>query len=370
MTIQLEDMRISFLWAETVLDHFQAPDAQFLNRDLLYENRFDQVRRGTPDPLGLGAPWPHPGGHMFWTHYLEGVRPGDLSKRKAWKSLVPFRKKLDYGITAPWFGGSYKIFPELFLYPHGQAVVLTFRCGKKLDLDEAIKTAHRFRRQSLELREHGGAAQAMNLNSIAESILIRSRADLFGANIHPARCSPTPFSVVTVVRGSGVDPHDPIDSGGAVHRALEAWTSWRTSYDTDPLPPLAEARLRTRTAPAGDNLYGRPRGRAVWFPRLFTEKYERIRSLSCYHRNQLMAAVQVESLGELTKEAAASIGKGHGPTGTYGDCARRAGGALGRIFGGGASTYRSWSARAHIEQNFVDSVNAVRKYFHGTALSV
>jgi hypothetical protein len=177
--------------------------------------------------------------------------------------------------------------------------------------------------------------------------------------------------VATVVRGEGVDPGALPAEGGQVHRMLEAVTTWRPSWQHDDLRnlPLSQASLRIRTAPPSHVLYGRERGRAVWFPALFTQKGGDLHSLSCYHRNLVLASLQVESLSGAISETAKQIGDGLPLSVGHRECARRAAGILGRLYGG-VDTYRSWSPRVHIEQNgLVTVLNDVRDYFNMDPLS-
>ena len=137
-------------------------------------------------------------------------------------------------------------------------------------------------------------------------------------------------------------------------------------WQYDPLPDLKEASLDTRPAPPSHLLYGRKRGRVVWFPAAFTDETGRSGVLSCYHTNLVLASLQVESLGGLAAQTAVQRRNGEHPTGTHREYVRRAVDLLGVLYGGVKDrTYRSWSPRRHIEQNdVVAEVNLLRDYFN------
>ena len=76
-------------------------------------------------------------------------------------------------------------------------------------------------------------------------------------------------------------------------------------WKNDALHPWdASTCLKIRHAPLSHVLYGLDRGRAVWFPDLFT-KQGRVHALGCYHRNLTLLSLQTESLVELMCAAGA-----------------------------------------------------------------
>ena len=373
--IQIHDLRLSLIWAETALDFLGdtvpagAPLA-FLGRRLSYAQQFDQALQGQAVPGDLGLPWREPAGQYFWTYYLEGRTPGSVSGDQAWKMLVPFRGKALAKAKAPWLSGHLVL--EAFFYPHGLALVATAVCRAQLTLKEAVEKAFEVTRSgSFDVEwDGGGGPESLSLDAFAGKALAALRQAAWGSGAAPGVRPVQPFTVVTVVRGSGVNPGAPTPNGGGAHRALEAMTTWRPTWQHDALPDLAEASLTIRRAPPSHVLYGRKRGRAVWFPALFIQADRSLHSLSCYHRNLVLASLQVESLGGLVSETAKQIQAGKALAVTHRECARRAVGILGRLYGGAISTYRTWSPRAHIEQNdLVAVVNKVRDLFNMAPLS-
>jgi hypothetical protein len=372
--IEVHDMRLSFIWTETVLNLVgdRIPDdapCSFLGRFSGYEPRFEGAS-GHGEADGLQLPWPGPVGQLFWTYYLEGHRPGDVSGTQAWKALVPFRHKAPLTVEAPWLPR--RLLLEAFYYPHGLAFIVTASCSVRLALDEAIDMAFKVRRgEQFEAQWEGEAPKRFSLDGLAGWAAAKLRAAAFGSQVRPEASSVTPFTVVTVVRASGVDPDVPTPGNGEVHRALEALTGWRLTWRHDRIPDLADASLRiVRTAPASHVLYAGKRGRAVWFPGLFTLSRSSVRSLACYHRNLVLASAQVESLGGLVAESGDWLRRGNELPPTQSECARHASGILGRLFGGKPGTYRSYSTRTQIEQNdLMEIVNEVRDHFGMPALS-
>jgi hypothetical protein len=129
----------------------------------------------------------------------------------------------------------------------------------------------------------------------------------------------------------------------------------------DVLPALLEADLKPPQS--ARVLYCQPRARTVWYPDLFTDSTSGSHSLACYHQNLTLLSQQVELLGALVRLTAAELAQGHQPkTETHANCARFAGGILGRLRGAADSTYRSRSPGAQMMQAALDGpIDLVRK---------
>jgi len=373
--IEVYDLRLSLIWVDTVLTFLGDPSPQgaplaFLGRRSSYGERFEQMLERGTIAGDYQPPWPVRAGHFFWTYYLESYVPGYISGDQAWKALVPFRWKLPATVQTPSLPG--RLSHEAFFYPHGIAIIVTAVLRANLSLEEAVEKAFEVKKTGrFEVKwDDEAAPESVSLEVFARKALPALHKTAFGPETsYPVR-SISPFTVATVVKGSGVEPNNPVSEGGKIHRALEAMTTWQPTWREDVLPSLAESSLKIRTAPASHSLYGRKRGRVVWFPGLFVRKTPGSSSLACYHRNLVFASLQVESLSAFILETWKQICDTTKLTVTHEECARRAASILGRLYGGNASTYRSWSPRAHIEQNdLVTAINDVRDLFDMPPLS-
>jgi hypothetical protein len=323
-------------------------------------------------PSKLPPPCPNPFGQRFWTFYLENKTPDAINGNQAWAALLPLRRKeTSVVINAPWLSARFLV--ESYFYPHGLALVITARCRSQLTLDETIDEL--FKIKSLERVTVQWADQTLEhlpLDVVADRYMRKLCSEAFGQKAIPDLRSTVPFTILTIVQGEGIDPSSLVVEDGEVHRALEAMTTWRPTWQYNTLPKLASASLQIRRSPPSHILYGRARGRAVWFPGLFTKKNEgktkKHRSLTCYHRNLVFTSLQVESLSGLISVTAKRLRDGRSLNGSHRECAKRAAGILGRLYGG-IDTYRSWSPRAQIEQNnLVEDLNQVRGHFNMPSL--
>jgi hypothetical protein len=122
-----------------------------------------------------------------------------------------------------------------------------------------------------------------------------------------------------------------------------------------PMPPRTEP-------PEGHVLRSPDTGRAVWFPKYFTEHFQGQEQdrpvLGSYHRRLTLSSLQVESLITFLQR-----NQGFFKSGTMdGGLSSRMEWAckiLGKLYGA-RGTYRSFSANEQIETR-VDFVNAIRK---------
>jgi hypothetical protein len=288
----------------------------------------------------------------------------------AWKFFVPLRARSPFKIEIPEFPGN--VDSEVFFYSHGIALILNLRLQGSLSLSDVISLLIRVRRiskvnvqWSIEV-----PAETTTVDPFVEKSFSVFRNFAFGTGARPGRrLGLEPFTIFTVIKGKNVHPGKAVSDGGEIHRGMEALTRWSSTWEQDKLPEIGKQRLPTRSsAPFGDVLYANRRGRAIWFPAHFTSD-EKVSSLSCYHRNMLFAALQVESLCGLMRQTADQIGEKALPA-VHNDCARNAGGLLGRLYGADYSTYRSWSPRRQMDDNHVlDDINKVRAIFNMRPLS-
>ncbi|HSF41430.1 MAG TPA: hypothetical protein VLT87_16645 [Thermoanaerobaculia bacterium] len=368
--ILLHDLRLTLLWTETLPALFEgkaSPGAPlgFVGSPDLYAARFADILHGTPDPDGLAPPWSRSVGNFFWTFYLSGKVPGEISGETAWKNLVPFRGGSAVHVEAPWLPQKGQMLVETFLYPYGIAVAVSARIQESLTVKEAVDKAHELRRtHNLEVYWIGTQTrETSSLDALGRKVLANLRRKVLGVDV-AAEANPVPFTIATIVRAEGADSISGALEGSEIHQALQALTTWSPTWRDDTLKSFAEARLSLRNSPLDHVLYATRRGRAVWFPGLYRPSTIRLRSLSCYHRNLLFTSLQVESLTGLVAAADEVLSRREIPSALQAKLARHAAGILGRLYGADSSTYRSQSPRVQMDQNgCVEPINRVRDYF-------
>jgi hypothetical protein len=365
VAIEIHDVRMSFIWVETWLDLLTEPDpAQmplaFLGRSYTYEPEFERLLRDVQARVepGLSLPWINFDHQGFWNSYFEHKSPN--SGRECWKRLVPLRGKLP-AEKPDWLPGRFLV--ESFLYPHGAALVVTATCEGQFSLEGAVLMARRVRKTGqFPAGWLGSRRRKVGLKTLAGQALDRLRVTAMGPAA-PGPRSSDPFSVVTIVRGEGMDPEVPIEPGDEIHRALEAVTTWSNNWQYDPLPDLEEVDIDTLRTES-DIIYARKRGRAIWFPGLIASPDKGIHTLACLHRNQVFASLTVESLVGLVVETAKCLNQGRPLPPAQQQCARHAAGILGRLYGG-TNTYRSWSPITQIDENgLAPVINRLRRFFN------
>jgi hypothetical protein len=157
-------------------------------------------------------------------------------------------------------------------------------------------------------------------------------------------------------------------SSEEIYTQLQKVTEWRRNGGSDKTnfaKSCAEMSSKMSTPTKGDVFCASQRGRAIWFPDLFTQNDRTLHSLACYHRNLVLASMQVESLGLLILATAKQRQNGedfYSPD--HRECARRAADILGRLHKGSYSTYRSYSSRVQIEENNVkEPLTKIRSFF-------
>jgi hypothetical protein len=375
--IEIRNIRLSFVWAETNLgllansQHAPTPFA-FLGRRSTFAARFNQIQQNITDPLGLAAPWRVQGKQYFWTYYLQELAaPDQLSGDNAWKMLVPLRGPVPATVSADWLPDSPTL--EAFYFPHGPAFVLTVKLQTSFTLEQVVDKAFEIRRSGRYrvTWNAGGNSEVLSLDVLGDKMLGTLRETMLGAGVSPGARSITPFTLVTVVKGTDVDRDTVPPDDGDIHRALEALTAWPpTKMEGHAPTKLADTNvsLPVRSSFSGNVLYGRPRGRTVWFPGLFLPEGGNTHSLACYHRNLLFASLLTEGFGLLMVETARWLRDNRPLAIPHRDCAQRAVGILvrlARLHGNEkAKTYWSWSPRAQLLQNYLNEVNEVRTFFN------
>jgi len=365
--LTIDTIQLSFVWTETLLGLFRAgagslPLAAFRSK-INFAPEYDTIAASSEPagPLKLRVPWERPTGQLFWTYYLEGQRPGDIDGDTAWSALVPLRSQVDLSsVTAPWFNGRMR--GEAYYHPFGVALVLTFRSSDAWTLEQAVEHAMTIARSGrYDVADSTGATTPRSLSALADQLLVQIREAGWGAGARPDARSRTPFTVFTVISGTGASSTTDLSTAPEIHRTLQAVTRWSGTWKDDQPAPLDTAVIPTKNAPVGHVLFGHARGRAVWFPGSFVQEAGSTHSLACYHRNLTLLSMQIESLSGLIRETADQLRANQILADHLSACAGNAALMLARLYTGDtATTYRSGSAKRQLEESgVIDDLNLV-----------
>lgn len=402
--LKVEDLRFSFIWTQVFTELFEASElwAEILtnifkntsvgvvsadSQKILdsksisdtYKLILEEIKSGKVNLLQL--PWllkvDNPKYvQNFWRFYLmdeEDREPIGLEHSsiidRAWKQLVPLRSKasLPYKVGASWLQNG-RVSIESFYYPFGLGLVISVSCNhlenQPLSSDDVIAAAIKVKETgkfSVQWDKSDSKKEEITLEELAiscfEAILKEKSPVLTISNPLPP-----PFSIATIVKGS-IDRQDSDDlNDGEIHRMLEGLTLWKRLKPFQHATDLRECKIefdRKCFPSVSENhwLYHHHRSRAVFFPDAFS--LPGIHTLGCYHRNLVMASLQVESLGCLVREVDKVLQEGKYLNPTYEFFTRRATGILSRLYG--CHTYRSPSLRLQIDKNgLVEPINRAR----------
>jgi hypothetical protein len=359
---QLKRIQVALVYSEAILDVLTGavsePPFKFLANRFDFANQFDAAlanRTGRLQP-----PWPDRAGRGFWAYYFEEQRPLSAIKgAEAWHGVAPLRVVTPVVVTTAEPGVAVAL--ETFVYPHGVAAIVNLTLSGTLSPIEAATLAVKLRREPVFIVDV--VEGNLVLDAVAAKVLDRLRATAFGADATVGWRSQFPFTLTTVIIGTGVDDAQLPSDGGDEHRFLDAVTTWSPTWQTASLGRVSDHALPSRTdgVPGGHVVYKHDRSRAVWFPGSFTVPSGYVSTLSCFHRNQVLAALQVESLSGLAVATAAYLAAGNRLTNPHYDAALRAGNVLGRLYGGAASSYRSRSPQAQIDDGgHIAEINKTR----------
>ena len=356
--LQINQMRLSLISFETNTQLLGDPHPPkvplgFLGNRDSYAAAFDNAQVKKPVPMGLKPPWDKEGQH-FWEYYVEQKPPlPQVPGTKAWRLLVPFRGEVPVDeVKIPSAANEAKCVLESFFYPFGFGCVTTITIVKPLSLGDALDLMYEIRRDGkLDVTWQSAVQEQLPFKAFAAKCLTALGETAFGPAHKTGASLVEPFTVFTVLKASGKA------SDKQIQGALEATTAWPPLWRKANLPPLDDkVKLELRSAASSsDIVYAQKRGRAVWFPDLFSDTKKLRGSLACYHRNLVLTSLQTESLcgfASATVQEATATGWSSLRV-MHSDCAKLAAGILGRLYGGALDTYRSMSPRYYIQQNKV-----------------
>jgi hypothetical protein len=306
MAVSINNFRFSLIWALPCLEPAAGTSVPFADR-AGFESLFNAAQKSGA-VQGLCPPWPPQKAyaHRFWSNYLQVGDPSRVDGGNAWKKAVPLRVKAPlFKVEAGKFPGV--IVSEHYLYPFGIAFILTFYGNQPLSGPDWVAAVQSAANSKLMVRFGSAAAAEFPVAGLASETLKRMREKYFGSGDN----APTePFTIATVIRGEGATEDVAPKEGTELHRWLFGVTGRQKNWITAKLDDVSldDCALSIRKAASpGDVVFATRRGRAIWIPSSFAHPESAASdgspqtSMSCYHRNQLFAALQTESLCCLAK---------------------------------------------------------------------
>ncbi|MBZ5506220.1 MAG: hypothetical protein LAO78_12235 [Acidobacteriia bacterium] len=310
--VVIQSLRLSLIWAELLPDFLRsnvplASPFGPLPRDFLFEKTFETARDGASTNPKFEVPWLRERKQKFWMRYMVQGKLSQVKGSQAWNYLVPLRLDTGIRVTANGFKGD--VFIDAFYYPFGTAVVISLRWDPNLALNQITGDVYSVYKNG-KFSVANGPQQAA-LEDVVDYIFETMRERALGKTSESVFRTPEPFSLLTVIQATGVNPNADVRKDTPVMETLEALTSWPANPSNLTLPDLNKACLPSKGhSPLGSALFSERRGRAVWIPTLFgvnqppsqfqAPAQARLSSkLGCYHRNLLFASLQIESLGRL-----------------------------------------------------------------------
>jgi hypothetical protein len=368
MDVAVKDFRYSLVWALSCLEPAPGSTPPFADR-AGFESLFTTAQKNGA-AQELSPPWPSQKAfaHRFWCNYLRISNPSLLESRDAWTKAVPLRANAPlFKVTPGKFPGT--IVSEHYYYPFGIAFILTFYGSGSFSGSEWVAAIQSAARDKLLVSFGSAAPAGLPVAGLASETLKRMREKYFG----PGASAPiAPFTIATVIRGEGAVEDAEPEEGKELHRWLFGVTTGQSNWELAKLDDmsLADCALTIRKAASpGDVVFATPRGRAVWIPsgfahpRTITSRGTPLMSMSCYHRNQLFAALQTESLCGLAKAIVNRISTSPNLPPRLDEFGRIATRTLIDLGGGDkAKTYRSMSVYQQIK-DLAPDIERLRKRY-------
>jgi hypothetical protein len=357
-----------------------------------FKTEFDKAKAANSSSP-WSPPWKLGREQSYWEYYLYKYKKGPkrlannfITRHKAWENLLPLRlrslAKLKTGTEADWLK-ALSIYIEGYCYSHAVAVVINFtiRDDKGIPVEEMVDRSVLLRMKNwFEVKwSTGETSSKLTLSDVADKALEQVAAVGFKSDKTDWLLDDfaSPFSIATVIDATGTDPFAETEnlkesSYGAFVWALDGlcsgspdWRQQNTAGDNlllkrtlVPLPPR-------NPPPVGHVLRATETGRAVWFPKYFTEHFQGLEQdrpvLGSYHRRLTLSSLQVESLITFLQRNQGFFKSGK----MNADLEARMVWAceiLGRLYGA-RGTYRSDSAYGQIITR-EDFVNSIRKGFN------
>lgn len=324
-----------------------------------WDDALATARAGETLPTKPSLPWRFEDDHAahdgFWEHYLGGADLDRVDAVTAWRGVVPIREPAPQTVKSTDDHWAAAASLERFRYPAAVASIATVRVKTRWNLDGAsalvrfVNEAH-WRRASQDVGTLGG------LIDLALTELGQDSAHLSGLGSH----QDPDLVVAAIIRAKSVTETAPAQ-GDAVHRMLESLCRLEPVSKARVLAPIAERTTPIGLQDAGTILYGTRRGRALWMPVALGGGGQRI---GTYQRSLVSASMQTAALLGVVRSAAAVKEGGHELSVDGEGLVRNAATALGRLYAGDDSTYRTGSIFRQIQDSgLVPVVDALRQRY-------
>lgn len=350
MALTVSDFRLSFVWACALLPEKVPQAAASFATRTAYESLFDKLQAAPSADFDL--PWPadYPYAHKFWVQYLSIQDPGLATGAMAWPKAVPLRAATrPVTAQASWFPG--RVVLELYVFPFGVGIVASLNGSGDRAAADWVTLARGTADKPMSVAFGADPATDMVLKSAAAEGLTWAAKSYFGIAGLPTALL-DPFVIATVVRGAGADKTVAPETNKDIHRILYGAATLRSNWDSATLDDLVKGKTLLdirRGASPGDVVFAERRGRCVWIPSSFASTDPGVTSLSCYHRNQVFGALQVESLGGLARAVMTRVKTNRTQPVRVDQFGRMAASLLAELYRGDAGTYRSISLQRQID---------------------
>lgn len=306
MTEQITYARLNIISGEAFFEQF-APGFHPAANAFWHQAEYGEILRklgGGAGFPGFEMPWRDGQRSTFWKSYCEQTPIGQISAEQAARMMIPLRLVATVRPTVRIGNGGERLFYDINAFPYGLVASLTIQTGSGtiLSLDQWRDRMRELQTGPCYSLEVPGAAAEHDLRApeLLDRLVGWHRQTYYGP-ITAATASERPFSIATVIQGTGVDTTVPLASRPDLQKILNAVAALPVNWQAAALPPLDNAVLSTsgQNASPADALYATRRGRVLWRPALFTyttSASARLHSLSCLAHNLLSASIQAESL--------------------------------------------------------------------------
>lgn len=318
-----------------------------------YEQEFRRADAGTGT---WQKPWVNDHSYSnFWKHSV-GDDYRHKSGWRAWDAQVPLRHS--NAITAQTGVPGITVTVDRLLYPTGVGVVITALYeGDPISELQAKRIPHALEEEPI-FRTRSGEGPGVPLRRFVADLLTDLQREVLGDVDPDATTDDRPTKITTITRT--IEPALLKDGATAPETDRTAAVAFLMGLcGIEGSTAVAAGRKLGQTTAWADTLRVRGRGaQATWSPVLSGNK-RGSKLLSCYHRNQVFAALQLGSLLNAVS-AVAESGVGSAPELSR-ELIRTRLLLLGRIYGGAKNAYISeFSYRTIKESDLVETINELR----------